>query len=623
MPPSVNKKPSSSKLTLILLAFFSVFLFCFIAEFSLRIFTQEERVIDKSWWERYVKRNKFDYRDVEHKIDKPPNIFRILILGDSQTVGHGIDKLEDTWPKKLESLLNSNLPKKRFEIINSAYQGWNTDTQLYELFKNGFLFNPDLTLLGFYLNDTPPPVHLKCDAHDRDFLNLLHKYFPFSNQSSLFNFVNFRINRLQETLKLKPTYPECLNLIYESRGWEMERVFLDTMAKGIRLKGSHFMAAVIPVFFQLGESYPFQNIHSKVSGWFQENGTTVIDLWKKGFYGMDASQLTTSPKDRHLNVKASEIIAQTIYQKLKPLKKLDKLNIYQKAFNFEDLISDTNWIKKLDKNFKTLERLNKKTHYDISDESSKKRLTVWKEKNKIYIERSYFNRDSLTLRQTQKTTLSVNGELIKNEFLWYSPNTKTPISWNSMALDENKNSLLRFGEIGPQNQKVEKKTLEFVYQARPIGQNLKLEILKDIYFMDPKSLEVAFSEIAEPEAQFSSFETFNAVSKYVKLNPILFFDFKNKGYILKNQFDKLSRLEQTLTYKEMEWTKYLFTLSKLGHSSYIDSLIKDILKYNPVPVLLRSIERYYFLNKKFKELREFYRSNPALPKRFDNSSQKK
>jgi hypothetical protein len=616
MPPSVNNKPSSSKLTLILLVFFSVFLFCFLAEFSLRIFTEEERIIDKSWWERYVKRNKFNYRDVEHKIDKPPNVFRILILGDSQTVGHGIDKLEDTWPKKLESLLNSNLPKKRFEVINSAYQGWNTDTQLYELFGNGFSFNPDLVLLGFYLNDVPSPVHFKCLHHDKDFLLLLRKYFPFGEQSQLFNFLNFRLNRLQETLKLKPTFPECLNLKYESRGWEIGKVFLDTMKKGVRLKGSHFMTTIIPVFFQLGENYPFQKIHSKISAWFQKNGTQTLDLWKEGFYGMDSSQLVISPKDRHLNKKAAKIIAETIYKKLEPLKKLNKLNIYQKAFDFEDLISDSNWIKKLDKNFETLERLNKKTHYDISDESSKKRLTIWKAKNKIYIERSYFNQDSLTLKQTQKTTLNVNGDLIKNEFLWYSPNSKAPISWNSMALDENKNSLLRFGEIGLQNQKVEKKALEFVYQTHPVGQNLKLEILKDVYFMDPKNLEVAFSEAAKPEAQLSNLEIFNAVSKFVKLNPNLFFDFRNKGYILKNKFDKLPRLEQILIYKEMEWTKYLITLSKLGHSRYIDSLIKDILTHNPVPVLLRAIERYYFITKKSKKLNQLYQAKPTMPNRF-------
>jgi hypothetical protein len=531
-------------------------------------------------------------------------------------VGHGIDNLEDTWPKKLESLLNSNLPKKRFEIINSAYRGWNTDNQLYELFNKGFLFNPDLVLLGFYLNDIPSPVHLNCDLRDKNFLNLLHKYLPFINQSKLFNFLNFRINRFQETLKLKPTFSECLNLIYESRGWEMEKVFLDTMKKGINLKSSHFMAVIIPAFIQLGENYPFQNIHSKVSEWFQKNGTSVLDLWKDGFYGMDTSQLITSPNDRHLNIKAAEIIAQTIYKKIKPLKNLDKLNLYQKGFDFEDLISDSSWIEKLNQDFRTLEHLNIKIHYDISDENNKKRLTIWKTENNIHLERSYFNQDALTLKQTQKTTLNVKGDLIKNEFLWYSPNSKTPISWNSLALKKNKNSLLRFGEIGPQNQKIEKKFHEFVYRTGIFGKIKKLEVLKNIFFTDPKSLEAAFSEAVEPKLEIKNSEIFDTIKKTIELNTNLFFDLKNQGYNLKDNFAKLSQREQILIYKEMEWTKYFFTLSKLGHNRYVDSLIKDILIHNPVPVLLRSIERYYFLNKKFKKLDQLYQSNPTMPNRF-------
>jgi hypothetical protein len=614
--PTTFSKLQNSKLTLLLLAFISILLFFFIIEVGLRISVNEKRVIDNSWWERYAKTNSYNYRDIEHKLEKLPDVFRILILGDSQTVGHGIDSLGDTWPKKLESLLNSKLPKKRFEIINSAYRGWNTDTQLYELFKNGFLFNPDLVLLGFYLNDIPSPVHLSCDLRDKNFLGLLHKYFPFSNQSKLFNFLNFRINRLQETLKLKPTFSECLNLIYESRGWEMEKVFLDTMKKGINLKSSHFMAAIIPVFFQLGENYPFQNIHSKVSEWFKKSGTSVIDLWKDGFYGMDANQLITSPKDRHLNVKAAEIIAQTIYKKLKPLKRLDRLNLYQKGLDFEDLISDSSWIKKLDQKFEALERLNNKTHYDIADESNKKRLTIWKTANKFYIERSYFTQDSLTLKQTQKTTLKVNGDLIKNELYWYPKTFNAPINWNSLTLKDNKSSILKMGELNSKNQKIERSNFEFIYQTKNFGKTLKIEILKDIFFADPKSLEAGFSELAEPKVQLSKLEAFNVISEFIKLNPSLFFDFINKGYILKNKFDKLSRLEQDIIYKEIKWTKYLYTLSKLGHTSYVDSLIKDILKYNPVPALLRSIERYYFINKNFKKLDQLHQSTSTIPNRF-------
>ena len=54
---------------------------------------------------KYVRYNKYGYRDYEYSLQKPQNVFRVLVLGDSQTFGHGIKKLEDNWVKKLEARL--------------------------------------------------------------------------------------------------------------------------------------------------------------------------------------------------------------------------------------------------------------------------------------------------------------------------------------------------------------------------------------------------------------------------------------------------------------------------------------------------------------------------------------
>jgi hypothetical protein len=151
------------------------------------------------------------------------------------------------------------------------------------------LFNPNLVLLGFFLNDTPVPVLFDCLQQDRDMLKPITQYLPFMEQSKLINFFNYRINRLQETFQIKKTYPECLNQRYGSRCWKMGKVFLETMVKGIRVKGSHLMTAIISSFYKLGEDYPFKNFYAKVNAWFKKNGTPSIDLWKEGLHKTDAS----------------------------------------------------------------------------------------------------------------------------------------------------------------------------------------------------------------------------------------------------------------------------------------------------------------------------------------------
>ena len=87
---------------------------------------------------KYVRYNKYGYRDYEYSLQKPQNVFRVLVLGDSQTFGHGIKKLEDTWVKKLEARLRKEGDGSEIEVLNISGPGWNTDTHLYELFKNGF-----------------------------------------------------------------------------------------------------------------------------------------------------------------------------------------------------------------------------------------------------------------------------------------------------------------------------------------------------------------------------------------------------------------------------------------------------------------------------------------------------
>lgn len=612
-----SQKLLRSKFTPPLLALFIFSIFFSIEEIWVRIVLSNKLPIDKSWWNQHVQKNQFNYRDINHKIKKSPGVFRILVLGDSQTVGHGIEDLKNTWPKRLEALLNSNLPFKRFEVINSAYQGWNTDTELYELFGNGFTFDPDLVLLGFYLNDIPEPANFSCSKHDKDFLNPILQYIPLGNKSKLFEFINFKLNRLSEIFDWKPTYVECLNSIYKSRSWELEKVYLDTIIKGTRLKNAHFMASIIPIFSQLGEDYPAKNIHSKVANYFRKNNEEVIDLWKETFFGMNASELIISEQDRHLNKKAAELIAQTIYKRLKPLKKLKHLHRYQKAVNLDELVSGSSWINELDDSFNNLEFSNSKIERIIFKENNSERFTISKKHGMVYFNRSHFDPNSLKFKPIQKTELNINGDLKKNELLFYSPESDAPRYWNSLIRENNKDSLLKFGEFSQQKKKIEKKNLKFIYKTHRDGNFLKLEVLKDVYFIDPKNLEFAFLEKTNPNINLSNMEMYNAISKYVVLNPHLFFDFKNQGYIFKKHFDQLTQKEQSLIYKEMEWTKYFFTLLELGHGSYINALITDILKYNPVPVLLKSIERFYYLNKRFKELNRLYQSYPTLSNRFN------
>ena len=96
-----------------------------------------------------IKTNSDNLRDVEHSIDKPPNTYRIVVLGDSMTFGWGVNE-EDTWWKILENKLNTNSKNIKYEIINLGVWMYTYDQQYLRLKEKGLKYQPDLVIQGIY-----------------------------------------------------------------------------------------------------------------------------------------------------------------------------------------------------------------------------------------------------------------------------------------------------------------------------------------------------------------------------------------------------------------------------------------------------------------------------------------
>lgn len=81
---------------------------------------------------------------------KGPNTFRILLLGDSVTFGHGA--VHD-YPSLLEAELKKWRGDVDWQVWNLGVPGYNTSQELTYLREVGPRFAPDLVIVGFYLND--------------------------------------------------------------------------------------------------------------------------------------------------------------------------------------------------------------------------------------------------------------------------------------------------------------------------------------------------------------------------------------------------------------------------------------------------------------------------------------
>jgi lysophospholipase L1-like esterase len=97
--------------------------------------------------------NSHGLRDREYSYEKPPNTFRILVLGDSFTEAAQVN-LEDAFHSIVEQRLNQeNEPGLRFEVISAGVAGYGVTRSMVYYEEVGYRYDADLVLLAFYMGN--------------------------------------------------------------------------------------------------------------------------------------------------------------------------------------------------------------------------------------------------------------------------------------------------------------------------------------------------------------------------------------------------------------------------------------------------------------------------------------
>ncbi len=82
---------------------------------------------------------------------KPPGEFRILALGDSQTMGWGVAR-DKIWTVRLQKILTERLHRP-VRVINTGVVSYETRQEYRFLMRNGYATDPDMLLLMYMDND--------------------------------------------------------------------------------------------------------------------------------------------------------------------------------------------------------------------------------------------------------------------------------------------------------------------------------------------------------------------------------------------------------------------------------------------------------------------------------------
>jgi lysophospholipase L1-like esterase len=244
--------------------------------------------------------NSHGLRDREYSILKAPTTYRILMLGDSTTFGWGV-QVEATIPKLLERRLNDVRPPgiDRFEVLNAGVGNYNTVQELALYETIGRSFDPDLTVLIFFIND---PEEVPRETND----SLLAR-------SYLVTFLSSRFDTLLRRFEIRPSWQAYYASLYDDdksgfRACQAALVRFATLVPKHRI-----LVALLPELHEInGDRYPFRPQHKKITDVLMSNNVPVLDLIDGLKDRGPESSLWVTRDDVHPNRKANDLIAREI-----------------------------------------------------------------------------------------------------------------------------------------------------------------------------------------------------------------------------------------------------------------------------------------------------------------------
>ena len=108
---------------------------------------------DGKWQKVAFSYNSEGFRDVEHKFEKPADVCRVLVVGDSFVVGRQVKQEEIVHNCIARGLKKALGDKPKTEVINASAVGYSTGIEYLLLESFGLKYDPDVVVLFYFQND--------------------------------------------------------------------------------------------------------------------------------------------------------------------------------------------------------------------------------------------------------------------------------------------------------------------------------------------------------------------------------------------------------------------------------------------------------------------------------------
>jgi lysophospholipase L1-like esterase len=247
--------------------------------------------------------NALGLRNREIALEKKPGVTRVLMLGDSLTLGWGVPE-EETTSRLLERLLNKD-GEGRFEVINAGVGNYNTSMEVTSFLTREYKLHPDIVVLNYFVNDA--------EVTPREDTNplLMHSYAAV--------FLAGKLEAVWRQYLWGRDWLSYYSDLYAKGqpGWLKAQAAIRSLAAYCKKNGIALVVVSLPELHEL-KPYPFAKITEAVRRVAEENGVPFLDLLP-AIEDLDPKSLWVSPTDAHPNSIADQAFAESIDSFLRSL----------------------------------------------------------------------------------------------------------------------------------------------------------------------------------------------------------------------------------------------------------------------------------------------------------------
>lgn len=306
----------------------------------------------------HVKTNALGYRDEER--GPKGEALRVLSMGDSFTFGWGVERGQ-TFQAAMERAQDRAAAargERRIEVINAGVPGYNLYQYLLALEKKGWRVDPDVVLVGLFVQndlaentstrewlDRKKKGLLKKDdktglegwleKHSQGYVWLRVKYKSSYRLQRTWYKLTRRFTKQEEVVKYrnllvyrKPVPPDM------EAEWKLSEVILLGMRDSVRARGKRLLVVLFPSELQAvraewdkavrdekmsPDTFDLEAANRRLAGFCHREGIPVLDLLPNFRKATDAGEVLYLPSDHHWNARGHALAASLILEDLRIL----------------------------------------------------------------------------------------------------------------------------------------------------------------------------------------------------------------------------------------------------------------------------------------------------------------